>query len=894
MGLKKMDNVKKLSVLALSIAAALPAVANADVLISEYVEGSGYSKAVEIYNSGSTAVDLTGYSLVYYSKGETAPKKILDLSGSLGANAIKVITNNHKDNAIVLDAAVDSQSAAIYFNGDDKVGILKGDTLVDLFGEVGTTGDWAKDITAERNANVTAASSTYVESEWTTKAKNTFSGLGARSGDFGGGTSPEPEVPVFSCVGETITPIYEVQGVGRVSPLIEEGKFESAEEVTISGVVTARGESLFKGFYLQEIKGDNSPYTSDGVFVYLGEAAPEEIQPGVEVCVQGKVKDFYGLTQVDIKADKKMAVGEMGEVPAPEAFYVADDESLGDALNRYEGMNIVLDAGSDMKVTRSFSYDYAGRRNNMVLSHKAPLMKPTQVFAPLSDEAIALQEANRGNELYVESDYKAKNGEVPYFPTFNAETGYIRIGDQLTNMTGMVSYSYGAPRLVVTNEITAGDFIRINDRTQSPEVATQGDIRVASFNVLNLFTSDSDIGGPLNPMCKDQADADASRGCGRGAHSLEDYLLQRTKIVNAIKEMNADVIGLMEIENNGFSEHSSIQYLLNAINAELPAADAYAFIEVNDADKYKGEFIGSDAITVGLLYRPSTVKPAGDAFVIATPEQHSVAGVATRDNNGTVEESPSYDKYQRHSLAQTFQIHDEKLTVVVNHLKSKGSGCLEDWLEFSESKDPADLQGKCNEFRVSAAKVLGESLKDVEGGLLVIGDMNAYGMEDPVAVLTDYDASTAKREIVTASWTTLNGEVYEREGSKIDKGYGLVNLNTQAHGPATFGYSYSGELGNLDHALANTQVADKLVGIEDWNINSVESDLFEYPSKYSGDLAKSENAFSSSDHDPVIIALEYPAPIPPKPEPTPKDDGGSLGYLGLALLSLLGLRRKTR
>ncbi|MCL1146838.1 extracellular exonuclease ExeM [Shewanella marinintestina] len=883
-----MEKVTKVSALALAITAALPMTAQADIMISEYVEGSGFSKAIEIYNSGTASVDLSDYTLAYYSKGDATAKTILNLSGNLAAGSVKVITNNHADNTIELDAAIDSVSAAIYFNGDDKVAILKGTEQVDLFGEIGTTGDWAKDVTVERNANVTAANSTYQASEWTVKSKNLFSGLGARNGNFAGGDIPVE--PSFSCLGETITPIYDVQGVGRISPLIESGKFESNEEVTISGVVTARGESLFKGFYLQEINGDNSPYTSDGVFVYLGEAPSEAIQPGTQVCVKGKVKDFYGLTQIDIKADKKFVIGEKTDVPAPEAFYVADGESFEDALNRYEGMQIVLDAGSDMKVTRTFSYDYAARRNNMVLSHKTPLMKPTQVYAPHSDKATALQAANRGNELYIESDFKAKNGEVPYFPTFNAETGYIRVGDQMTNMTGVVSYSYGEPRLVVTNEITAGDFIRINDRTNAPEVASQGDIRVASFNVLNLFTSDSDIGGPLNPTCKDQADADASRGCGRGAHSLEDYQLQRAKIVNAITEMNADIIGLMEIENNGFSEHSSIQYLLDALNAEMPAEDAYSFIEATDADKYKGEFIGGDAIAVGILYRSSKVTPSGDAFIVATPEQHATEGVASRDNNGTLEYSPAYDKFQRHSLGQTFQINNEKLTVVVNHLKSKGSGCLEDWLEFSESKDPADLQGKCNEFRVSAAKVLGESLKTVEGGLLVIGDMNSYGMEDPIAVLTDYDAATANREIVSAAWTTLNGDVYERQGSKIDKGYGLINLNTQAHGTATFGYSYSGELGNLDHALANKLVADKLVAIEDWNINSVESSLFEYPSKYSGDLEKSDNAFSSSDHDPVIIALSYPAPKP-EPEVKPKNDGGSLGYFGLMLLGLLGLRR---
>ncbi|WP_299797580.1 extracellular exonuclease ExeM [uncultured Shewanella sp.] len=851
-----MGNVKKLSALALAIAVAVPAVANADILISEYVEGSGYSKAVEIYNSGSAAVDLSGYSLVYYSKGETTPKTIIELDGSMAAGAVKVISNKDSRNVISLEPSIDSRLATIYFNGDDKVGIIKDGTLVDILGEIGTTGDWAKDVTLERKADVTLASADYVQSQWLTKAKNTFSGLGARSGDFGGGSTPVE--PAFSCVGETLTPIYDVQGTGRKSPLIEAGKYESADEVTISGVVTARGESLFKGFYLQEVVGDGSPDTSDGVFVYLGEAAPESVQPGVQVCVQGKVKDYYGLTQLDIKKEKKMEIGEMGLVPSPANFYVAEGENLTQALNRYEGMQIQLDVGSDMKVTRSFGYDYASRRNNMVLSHKAPLMKPTQVFAPLSAEAIALQNANRNNELYVESDYKAKNGEVPYFPTFNAETGYIRIGDQINNLTGMVSYSYGEPRLVVTNEVVAGDFVRINERSDAPEIANEGDIRVASFNVLNLFTSDSDIGGPLNPMCKDQADADASRGCGRGAHSLEDYQLQRTKIVNAIKAMNADVIGLMEIENNGFGEHSSIQYLLNALNAELSQDDAYAFIEPASADMYRGEFIGSDAITVGILYRPAKVQPAVDARIIAMPEQHAAAGVATRGEGAKAETSPAYDKYQRHSLAQTFMIHGEPLTVVVNHLKSKGSGCLEDWLEFSENKDPADLQGKCNEFRVSAAKVLGESLKDVEGGLLVIGDMNAYGLEDPIAVLTDYDASNSNRELVSASWTRLNGEVYEQAGSVIDKGYGLINLNTLFHGPATFSYSYSGELGNLDHALANEVVADKLVAIEDWNINSLESNLFEYSGKYTGDLLKSENAFSSSDHDPVIIALTYP------------------------------------
>nr|WP_240778512.1 extracellular exonuclease ExeM [Shewanella polaris] len=689
------------------------------------------------------------------------------------------------------------------------------------------------------------------------------------------------DTAAFTCDGATLTSIYDVQGAGESSPLIADGSFASVNEVTVKGIVTARSDSLYKGFFIQDVEGDNSPYTSDGIFVYLNQAAPDTIQPGTEVCVQGKVNEYYGSTQIDLKADQKFEVGALGDVPAGVEFYVADGETLAQALERVEGMKVKLDAGSEMKVTRTFSFDYDSYRNNMVLSHKTPLMKPTQVFEPNSAEAITLGEANAVNHLLVESDYKANNGEVPYFPDFNAETGYIRVGDQLTNLEGVIGYSYNAYRLLATNTITAGDFIRENDRTDAPTVADMGDIRVASFNVLNFFNDV--VGGDANPT-----------DSNRGATTEDEMVLQRTKIVTALVAMNADVVGLMEIANNGFGELSAIQNLVDALNAELTDEQAYRFVEVEDADKYEGKYIGSDAITVGMLYRPDRITLEGAAKVIATPEQHAAEGAETREQDGVVEQSPSYDKYQRHSLLQTFTINDEKLTVVVNHLKSKGSGCIEEWADFNEDSEPADMQGKCNAFRVSAAKVLGDSLKDVDGDLLVIGDLNAYGKEDPVAVLTDYDASTTDHVIRTASWTTLNGKVYEREGSVIDKGYGLINLNTQAHGATTYSYSYSGELGNLDHALANASLAAKLVDIDDWHINSVESNLFEYGSKYTGDLVKSENAFSASDHDPVIIALSYPAPVTPEPTPEPvqDSDGGSLGYFALMLLGALGLRRR--
>ncbi|GIU52568.1 endonuclease [Shewanella sp. KT0246] len=688
-------------------------------------------------------------------------------------------------------------------------------------------------------------------------------------------TTNAPTAGKVLCEGKTITPIYEIQGAGSTSPLGAEGGNESIHEVTTTGVVTARADRLYKGFFIQDPQGDGSPLTSDGIFVHWGDSAPAKIVPGMEICVTGKVQEYSGFTQINIEQQQKFTLGNhLGELAAT-PLQVQEGQSLVQALERLEGMKVVLTTASEMKVTRSFSLDYDSYRNNMVLSHQAPLIKATQVYSPLSTDAIALHSANIANQLVVESDYKAEHGEVPYFPNFNADNGYIRIGDTLTNIEGVIGYSYDKYRFMPINEIGASDFVRNNDRSVEPAITNQGDLRVASFNVLNFFNSE--FGGDPNPL-----------GHNRGAKIESEMLLQRTKIVNAMAAMNADIIGIMEVENNGFGELSAIQNLVEALNAKLPAELAYQFVEVTD----NGGFVGSDAIAVGLLYRPEVVTLDGIAKVIVTPEQHIEEGVVTRINDGVKETNPAYHKYQRHSLMQGFLVNAQKLTVVVNHFKSKGSGCLEDWLSFNEDSEPEDLQGKCNAFRVSAAKVIGESITDLEGDVLVIGDLNAYGKEDPLAVLTDYDANLNERVIKTASHTRLNGLAHEPKGMVIDKGFGLINLNAQAHGAATYSYSYNGELGNLDHALGNSSLAARLVAIEDWHINSVESNLFEYSSKYTGELAKSDNVYSSSDHDPVLIALAYPQASETKDGEIKEKAGGSLGYLGLLLLLALCLGRK--
>ncbi|WP_235869354.1 hypothetical protein [Veronia nyctiphanis] len=74
----------------------------------------------------------------------------------------------------------------------------------------------------------------------------------------------------------------------------------------------------------------------------------------------------------------------------------------------------------------------------------------------------------------------------------------------MENIEGVVGFSFGEFRLVATNEISASDLVHQKDRTDAPVTVDGSNLKVASFNVLNYFTSATEIGGDLNPTCKDQ------------------------------------------------------------------------------------------------------------------------------------------------------------------------------------------------------------------------------------------------------------------------------------------------------------------------------------------------------------------------------------------------------
>lgn len=846
-----MDTLIKPSLLALTIASALSANANAEIILSQYVEGGSYNKAVEIANTGDAAVTLTGYELAKSSNGGGTWGSTFDLSQvTLQANQVYVLA--HGDASDAIKAVADyTEKSVTNFNGDDPIALLKDGEVHDIIGVMGDV-DFGKDTTLVRNSDALTPSTTYDASQWTAFEKDNIDGLGELN-------ATEPPAP-FACEVDgqqpNFTTIQDIQGEGDTSPFIDGYPYITDEDHFVTGVVTAVTTGLTKGFYLQALESDNNDKTSEGLFIHT-DAADTELKAGDVVCVKGKVQEYYSNTQLASDANSYVKTGT-SDIPRVTDLVIKEGETLRDALERHEGMQVELTSASDLFVTRNFSYDYDSRRNNMMLSHEAPLFKPTQLHAAESDAAVELAKDNAANRVYLESDGKAPNGQIPYYPDFAKDADqdgsseqHIRLGSRVEGLQGVVAYSYNEYRLIATNEVDNTNFVTAGEgfdvaRKDAPAIA-DSDLRIASFNVLNYFNSVADSGHE-NPT-----------GQNRGATNLDEFLIQQAKIVAAMNKMDADIIGLMEVENNGFGDSSAVKNLVDALNAEIEdAEDHYTYVEIADQDKYQDEYFGSDAIMVAILYRANEVTPKEAAKVIVTPEQHIEENTITRGDDA--EGNPAYDKYQRHSLLQTFTVKEtgKDLSVVVNHFKSKGSECIEEWIAGVEDSEPADLQGNCNNFRVSAANVVGDALKGIEGDVLVMGDLNAYGMEDPLLTLTDYSKEKYGRDIYTAAYTTIGGGELQVEKTKIEKGYGYHNLNTVLHGADTFSYTYSGELGNLDHALASNSLAQKVVAIEDWHINSLESNLFEYSSKYTGDMPKYKDAFSASDHDPVIIAIDFP------------------------------------
>jgi len=579
--------------------------------------------------------------------------------------------------------------------------------------------------------------------------------------------------------GDTSTPIAEIQGSGSSTP-------KAGETVTVEGIVTAdlQESSEMSGFFIQstDSDADDDPATSEGLFIYGGST---DVSVGDAVIVNGEAKEYYGLTQV--AADAIEVCSSSNTLPsAALASLPLDSEN---ALEPIEGMRVTF----DQTLTVNEVYQL-GRYGEFIVSD-GRRFQPTEVALPGSTEAQSVAEANALNKITVDDGIKTQNPDPVIFPNGNlSASNTLRIGETLSGLTGVISYGYNKYRILPTEDLTLGG---TNPREIEPETNIDGNLRVASFNVLNYFNGDGEGGGFPT---------------ARGADNAEELERQEDKLIAALEALDADVVGLMEIENDGYGELSAIAQLVNALNVTQSESDQYAYVDPGVAK------IGDDDIAVGLIYRPTQVSPVNTAKILSSdnsPLDDSDAPLFNDDKN-------------RPALAHSFEDAGtgDRFTVVVNHFKSKGSSCE----DLGDPEDP-NGQGNCNQIRTKAAQALSQWLDSDPTGVddedvLIIGDLNAYSMEDPIRALADAGYESLKAD----------GE---------------------------YSYVYDGMSGNLDHALANDPLADKVVLVQDWHINTDEPSALDYNLEYKSDAQDvsfyAATPFRSSDHDPVIVDFKMVA-----------------------------------
>lgn len=268
-------------------------------------------------------------------------------------------------------------------------------------------------------------------------------------------------------------------------------------------------------------------------------------------------------------------------------------------------------------------------------------------------------------------------------------------------------------------------------------------------------------------------------GTGYGPDNQSEHTKQRAKVSKALAKINADLYGFVEIEQG--------QSALAELAADLSKNTGRKFSYINDGGSPNGSYTKA-----GYVYCSDVLEPYG----------------SLRYNNEGVDNRKKTQAFREKATGEVFLYS-------VNHFKAKsgkGSG---------DNADKGDGQGTYNGDRVREAKSVlnhygSDSYYYGDEDILIMGDLNAYAMEDPIKVL--------------------------REG-------GMIDLHRAFHADSSYSYVYRGQAGYLDHALCNSTLYPHVTGMVAYHINSDESDSYTY------DKSSDQTMFRSSDHDPVLVGL---------------------------------------
>lgn len=618
-------------------------------------------------------------------------------------------------------------------------------------------------------------------------------------------TVPTPTVPTPTPTPSVVT-IEEIQGTSDASPLV-------GQTVTTRGVVTAvYPTGGFSGGYIQTpgTGGEldlSTHVASSGLFVYSS-AFAGAFQLGDYVEVTGPIVEFQGLTEISPAAGNWTLLSDPVEEVKPAVIEFPLTEVERETL---EGM-LVAPEGT-FTITNNYSTNQYAELG--LAAGATPLRQPTDVARPGSVEYTELVAANAERLVTLDDGASVnflsganRNIPVPWLATDNQ----VRTGAQVDFTAPVVlDYRNGLWKLQPTTQLTADGVepITISDTRNAAPDEVGGDVKIATFNVLNYFTTvGEDYVAAGMGSCTYYSDREGNRitvnSCTnngpRGAADQVNLERQEAKIVAALTALDADVIALEEIENSaayGIDRDTALNTLVAALN-EAEGAGTWAAVASPTTLPTT-----EDVIRTAFIYRTATVEAIGESVIY---------------------EDPAFSN-AREPLSQEFRpVGGNELDdfiVIVNHFKSKGSGTGED-------ADTGDGQGASNASRVRQSTALvdfaaAESLRADTEQVFLTGDFNSYSKEDPIQILEEA---------------------------------GFVNVAATLD-PEAFTYQFGGLHGSLDHVFASAAAFQNVTGADIWEINADESVGREY-SRFNNNVTQlyDPSPFRASDHDPIVVGLD--------------------------------------
>jgi predicted extracellular nuclease/2',3'-cyclic-nucleotide 2'-phosphodiesterase (5'-nucleotidase family) len=600
--------------------------------------------------------------------------------------------------------------------------------------------------------------------------------------------------------------ISEIQGSGLTSAF-------AGETVRTTGIVTAVDTN---GFYLQSETGDGNAATSDAIFVFTGSAP--QVTVADRLSLSGLVSEFKpngaaanALSTTQLSVISNLVIESSGNA-LPAAIRIGGDgllpptASLEDGVSFFESleaMRVTVDNPTAVSGTNGFGEIYTVVEGPDGTLNATNVSDRGAIVIEGGETAFGDTNTTGGNFHPERVQIQTDTGILPGFSTPQVDTG-----DVLTDVTGVVGYNFGNFEIIATEafgvETPAG-----LERETTTVVGTETKLTVASYNVLNLDPGDGE----------------------------EFFAEVAFQILNNLAA--PDILGLQEVQDGDGPTNSSLvsadatlQLLVDTLNQMaiemgLPATYAFADNPFIGDDRNGGEPGGN--IRNAFLYRTDRVDLVEGSLRTINADGTPTTAVLT--DQQTNPDNPFFDS--RLPIIADFSFNGETITIVNNHFSSKGGS---DAL-FGTDLPPENGSEVQRAAQAQAVNNFVDSLLAVDpnANVAVMGDLNEFQFEEPIAVLkggaeiSGYDVPGSNPGDATATLT-------ETPGQEV-----LVNLTDRLDALERYTYNFEGNAQVLDHILASGSLA-----------TSAEYDVVHINSEFADQV---------SDHDPVVAGFELGGPV---------------------------------